>query len=156
MSPYTARFVQAPNADHAEWSALSARHEKVRQMYTVLLVEDDREARALYELSLNLSGYKILTADRASVAVLKALHFQPDVIVTDIVLPGADGCDLAIALKRLPETNQIPIVAVTGAALPATRAKIASVRFDRVLQKPCPPERVTEAVHALLAPHGSV
>lgn len=140
-----------PPASHPSSRAREEGRERLGRVHTVLLVEDDSGARGLFETSLSLGGYRILTADRASVAILKALHFQPDVVVTDIVLPGADGCDLAVALRKLPETDHIPIVAVTGAAVPSMRAKIASVRFDRVLQKPCAPEQVTEAVDALLS-----
>ena len=60
----------------------------------VLVVEDDREIRALMQASLSVEGFEVQTAVSISEASAMLRHSPPDVVVLDLGLPDGDGVDL--------------------------------------------------------------
>ena len=80
----------------------------------VLVIEDDRESRRLYADELQRAGYTVSEAHNGLQAVEKASELEPDVIVTDLGLPGIDGYELCRRLHRHERLGRIPMVAITG------------------------------------------
>jgi CheY-like chemotaxis protein len=80
----------------------------------VLVIEDDRESRRLYAEELLHAGYSVSEAHNGLQAIEKAAELEPDVIVTDLGLPGIDGYELCRRLHRDERLGRIPIVAITG------------------------------------------
>jgi CheY-like chemotaxis protein len=80
----------------------------------VLVIEDDRESRRLYAEELQHAGYSVSEAHNGLQAIEKAAELEPDVIVTDLGLPGIDGYELCRRLHRDERLGRIPIVAITG------------------------------------------
>ena len=78
-----------------------------------------------------------------------AVSEQPDVIVLDLRLPGVDGFPVSKKLRSSPSTDSIPIVVLTGDDAAFARAKTTS-EFTAVLMKPCPADRLLDAVHRAL------
>jgi two-component system cell cycle response regulator DivK len=116
----------------------------------ILLVEDDRDTRELYYEVLCNSGFRIAEAHNGHQALEKALTLLPQVVVTDLALPGLDGAELTARLKRDPRTCAIPVIAVTGHALESYVARAHRAGASCVLVKPClPATLVTEINHAL-------
>lgn len=79
-------------------------------MKTVLIVDDisfEVEAMAGYLVD---AGYQVISATNVDDALEKALHFQPDLVVTDLIMPRKSGYDLCQGLKAHPDTDQIPII----------------------------------------------
>lgn len=115
----------------------------------VLVVEDDRDTRELYETIFKLEGFSVDAVDGAS-AISHAADVQPDVIVTDVGLPGeCDGVLLASRVHALPYGADVPVIAVTG----RSRWEIAAdAEFCAVLQKPIlPSELIATTRRALTA-----
>lgn len=80
----------------------------------VLLVEDDRSVRRYLEVTLQRSGYKVLTAADGLEAMKLALSSAIDVVVTDAVMPNLNGQELARFLRGHPKLSHVPIVLLTG------------------------------------------
>ncbi len=80
----------------------------------VLIIEDDIAARRLYADMLSQAGFDVAEAHNGLQAVEKAQDLAPDVIVTDMGLPGIDGYELCRRLQRSERTARTPIVAITG------------------------------------------
>ena len=80
----------------------------------VLLVEDDRSVRRYLEVTLQRSGYHVLTAADGLEAMKLALSSPIDVVVTDAVMPNLSGHELARFLRGNPKLSRIPIVLLTG------------------------------------------
>jgi CheY-like chemotaxis protein len=80
----------------------------------VLVIEDDRESRRLYAEELQAAGFSVSEAHNGLQAAEKAAELVPDVIVTDLGLPGIDGYELCRRLHRDERLGRIPIVAITG------------------------------------------
>jgi CheY-like chemotaxis protein len=103
----------------------------------VLVIEDDRASRRLYADELQRAGFDVLEAHNGLQAAEKAAELMPDVIVTDLGLPGIDGYELCRRLHRDQKLGRIPIVAVTGRYF--SEADIARAKregFNTVLVKP--------------------
>ncbi|WP_414578907.1 response regulator [Anabaena sp. CCY 9402-a] len=77
---------------------------------TILIVEDSPSELELMSHYLQESGYNVIKASGAKEAIEKALLQKPDVIVTDVVMPGMSGFELCRSLKRNPITAKVPIV----------------------------------------------
>ena len=118
----------------------------------VLLVEDERDTREL--LSVALAGYGARVRAAASVnEALDALRAAvPDVLVSDIGMPGRDGYDLLDAVRSAdePRISTVPAIALTAYAKPEDRAQALSSGFQEHLTKPLEPVQLARAIRALV------
>ncbi|SDT95238.1 two-component system, cell cycle response regulator DivK [Verrucomicrobium sp. GAS474] len=91
---------------------------------TILIVENQDADAKLIRSVFERGGYTVLRARSAEEALALAVEKQPDVIVTDLDLPGMDGVTMTQMLHRKPETRTIPVIAVTAYPdyFPDTRA----------------------------------
>ena len=80
----------------------------------VLLVEDDRSVRRYLEVTLQRSGYRVVTAGDGLQAMKLALSNDIDVVVTDAMMPHLSGQELARFLRSNPRLSHVPIVLLTG------------------------------------------
>jgi two-component system cell cycle response regulator DivK len=118
---------------------------------SVLLVEDDQEGRRLYTEWLTEAGFRVEQAHNGLQALERAFGSQPDVVVTDLDIPGIDGFELTRRLKQDPRTCDIPVLAITGYA-PYASDPVRALRAgcDAVLPKPCSPDDLETAIRSLL------
>jgi signal transduction histidine kinase len=79
----------------------------------VLVVDDDAEARDVVARMLIREGYDVMESGNAEDALQKARQWGPDAITLDVLLPGADGWDVLVALKADPALRSTPVVLVT-------------------------------------------
>jgi CheY-like chemotaxis protein len=118
----------------------------------VLLVDQDDDNRAMYGQYMKAANWIVEEAVDGRDALAKALALRPELIVTEIRLPGIDGFELCKLLRRDFATRGIPIVVVTGDAYPRDLKLAINAGATSVLLKPCLPEAVlAEAVRLLEA-----
>lgn len=101
----------------------------------VLLVEDDRSVRRYLEVTLQRSGYQVLTAEDGLQAMKVALSAAIDVVVTDAIMPHLSGQQLAAFLRKNPKLSRVPIILLTGQENKAA-AITADGSIDAYLYKP--------------------
>lgn len=116
----------------------------------ILLVEDNPDNQAIYQLILEHHGFQVILADRGDEAVRIAREKLPDLILMDISLPVMDGLEATRILKADGVTGHIPIIALTAHALVADRKKALDVGCDGYLAKPIEPQRAVRAVLDML------
>jgi two-component system cell cycle sensor histidine kinase/response regulator CckA len=117
---------------------------------TVLVVEDEHTVRELARHVLELHGYRVLDAKDAfdALAVATAHPGRIDLLVTDIVMPGTSGPELAEQLKELrPELSVLFVSGYTSHAAVQGRTLVSGSDF---LQKPFTPADLARAVRAVL------
>jgi len=112
----------------------------------VLLVEDDRDTREMYSEYLSYSGMRVAEAPSAYRALERVREQRPDVVVTDLMMPGMDGLELSRRLRAEPPTRDVPIIAVSGN--PTERAREAGC--DVMLEKPCTPDHLLHVIEKVL------
>ncbi|MDP8964664.1 MAG: response regulator [Cyanobacteriota bacterium] len=79
-------------------------------MSKVLIVEDNPSQMELMVTYLRESGHTVIRLTNPKEALDKALEHKPDVIVTDVVMPGMSGFELCRRIKQHPATAKVPIV----------------------------------------------
>lgn len=122
---------------------------------SVLLVEDDRAGRQMYADWLTEAGFSVDQAHNGLQALERAFHSIPDIVVTDLNIPGIDGFELTRRLKHDPRTSRVPVVAVTGyAAFAADPARAQRAGCDAVLEKPCSPEDLESTIRTFITETG--
>jgi two-component system cell cycle response regulator DivK len=112
----------------------------------VLLAEDCDEIRELYAMVLALAGLAVETARDGREALEKAHALLPDVIVTDLNMPGLNGLEMTRRLKSAARTRGIPVVLCTSE--PA-EGHARAAGCDAFLQKPCSVDRLLHVVAAV-------
>jgi two-component system cell cycle response regulator DivK len=118
---------------------------------SVLLVEDDPEGRRLYAEWLTDAGFRVEQAHNGLQALDRAFGSRPDVVVTDLDIPGIDGFELTRRLKQDLRTCEIPVLAITGyAAFASDPVRALRAGCDAVLPKPCSPDDLETAIRSLL------
>ena len=113
----------------------------------VLVVEDHDDSREIWESVLRYSGALVMGANTARQGFQFYTMLRPDIVVTDLAMPGEDGIWLAEQLRARGE--RMPIIAVTGYA-PIFAERLPGATFTRVMQKPVDPWHLVEAVAALV------
>ena len=81
---------------------------------TILVIEDDDVMRELMQLSLARSGYEVTVAEDGVRGYDTALFLKPDLIVTDIQMPGADGIHVVRRVRDTPSLERTPILVTTA------------------------------------------
>ena len=117
----------------------------------LLVVDDEADTRELLCFILKQAGADVTAVGSVARAtdVLRDLH--PDVIISDIGMPGSDGYALIRTVRKLPGLAKVPAIALTAFAGTAPRALAEEAGFDLHLAKPVEPAVIVEAV-AKLAP----
>ena len=114
----------------------------------VLVVDDDPDTTDLFATALSACGADVVTTlgAREALSILNAR--PPDVVVTDIAMPGADGYWLVGEIRRLADVRvrALPVVAVTAFGREHSRARAEAAGFVDHLVKPVEPEALCVAV----------
>jgi CheY-like chemotaxis protein len=82
----------------------------------ILVVDDEPSITRLLKLNLEQTGdYEVATENVSRAALAAAEHFQPDLMLLDVMMPELDGGNLASQLQASPKLNGVPIVFLTAA-----------------------------------------
>ena len=105
-------------------------------MATVLVVEDNPTNMKLAITLLEAAGHSVLTATDAEAGLTLARIEKPNLILMDIQLPGIDGLEATVQLKRDEATRAIPVIALTALAMKGDEERIRAAGCDGYIAKP--------------------
>jgi PAS domain S-box-containing protein len=119
---------------------------------SVLVVDDDEDARNLLQFVLERSGAVVVTVSSAAEAVQALRERRPDALLADIEMPGEDGYSLMAKVRALPaeEGGAVPAAALTAYAGAQDRLRALQAGYQHHVAKPVSPADVTLAVVTLL------
>ncbi|MGI8656585.1 MAG: response regulator [Pyrinomonadaceae bacterium] len=80
----------------------------------ILVVEDDDVTRELMRMTLERKGYVVVTAEDGLRGYDAAVSVRPDLIITDVNMPAADGVHLVRRVRNTPDIAEIPVIVTTG------------------------------------------
>lgn len=106
-------------------------------MRTILVVDDEVDIAATLAEFLELNGYRAVVAHDGEEGLNKAIEAEPDLVITDLMMPRMDGDELVAALREHAATRNIPVVMMS-----ATR----HLFLAPFLRKPFQPEQLLQAV----------
>ena len=115
---------------------------------TILIVEDEPETLELVSMILRDSGADVLTASNAEAAMAALERKTPHVVVSDLNLPGADGCDL-VRMVRERFGKKVPAIALSASKSMGDAKRALEAGFDVHVAKPVSTEELIDAVRAL-------
>ena len=121
----------------------------VPQHPCVLLVEDDRSVRRYLEVTLQRSGYRVITAGDGLEAMKLALSNDIDIVVTDAIMPHLSGQELARFLRSNPKVSSLPIILLTGQENKEAAASAENL-IDAFLYKPVKANELKSCLAGLL------
>lgn len=107
----------------------------------VLLIEDNADVRA-YVRSILDEGYILLQAVDGSEGLRQARSFVPDLIISDVMMPGMNGYEVCRQLKRDEKTSHIPVILLTAKASVDSRIEGLETEADLYLSKPFVPREL--------------
>lgn len=121
----------------------------------ILLVEDDASLRSVLRRALERAGYRALEAadGRAALDVIRTEGEPVDMVVTDIVMPGMEGIELMISIRKTHPS--LPVIAMSGGGRSSAQSYLQIARSAgavRVLAKPFEIESLLETVREVAGP----
>jgi CheY-like chemotaxis protein len=117
----------------------------------VLVVDDDESTQELVATMLLMYGVSVRTAGRAAQALQILTEWRPDVLLTDIAMPGEDGYALMRRIRAMPTPlGAIPAVALTAYTDPQSVQSAFAAGFDAHLGKPLEPHVLADALAKVL------
>jgi CheY-like chemotaxis protein len=117
----------------------------------VLVVDDDPAIRTLCSVNLQAEGLHVLEATDGRRALARARREKPDLVLTDVKMPGLDGFQLAEALRRDKHTSQIPFIFLSGETTAASEARAYELGALAYVTKPFDPLALASLVAGVLA-----
>ncbi|MBD2249889.1 response regulator [Nostoc parmelioides] len=116
----------------------------------ILIVEDSPSELELMSRYLQESGYDVIKAAGAKEAIEKALLEKPDLIVTDVVMPGMSGFELCRSLKKHPITEKLPIVICSSKNQEIDRLWAMKQGADAYITKPYTRENLLRTIKSVV------
>ncbi|TWT30183.1 Autoinducer 2 sensor kinase/phosphatase LuxQ [Posidoniimonas corsicana] len=119
----------------------------------VLIVEDEIDSRALLQRILGQADARVAAAGSADEGMSLLRSTRPDVIISDIGMPGVDGYQFMRNVRELPESEggQTPAVALTALSRSEDRMQAMMAGYQSHIAKPVDPERLINTLHGLMA-----
>ncbi|PCI31601.1 MAG: two-component system response regulator [Elusimicrobia bacterium] len=118
----------------------------------ILVADDDAEIRSLVSDVLSDLGYLVVTVSDGAMLYRSVPSEKPDLILSDLDMPGLSGGTAQALLRTSPETKDIPIIFMTGQS-PERQARLVEFRPDtRILYKPLNLKELAIAVEEELNP----
>ncbi|MEW6179549.1 MAG: response regulator [Chloroflexota bacterium] len=112
----------------------------------ILYIEDNFDNRMLVRRLLEHEGFLVLEAENAHQALDLLKNQKPDLILMDINMPEIDGYTLTRQIKSSPETNHIPVIAITANVMRGDKERTLSAGCDGYIEKPIDIDSFTDQV----------
>jgi len=129
-----------------------AREDGLEAGLTILLVDDEDDAREALRRILQQNGIVVTTAASAREAYELVERLQPDILLSDIAMPGEDGLSLIRRVRMLPldRGGQVPAIALSAYAGAEDRRKALLSGFQLHIPKPVDPAHLLAAIAAMI------
>lgn len=116
----------------------------------IMLVEDEPDIQAIARLALEMvGGFKVEVCNSGREALQKAPEFIPDLILLDVMMPGMDGPNTLVALRKLTETATTPVIFMTAKVHPSEVTVYKDLGALDVIAKPFDPMQLATNIRTI-------
>lgn len=117
----------------------------------VLHVEDDADIRDITQMALSIEGdYDLLQCSSGEDALAKVEHFQPDLLLLDLMMPGMNGPQTLNQMRKIPSLINVPAIFMTARAQNSDIEKLLEQGAAAVICKPFDPISLGSQIKAVL------
>jgi two-component system cell cycle response regulator DivK len=113
------------------------------QLPLVLLVEDHQDTRQMYAEFLSIT-FDVMTAVDGSEALDLMRARRPELLITDLSLPGVDGYELVRLMRADSRLRTVPVICLSGYGGHVHEQRAKEAGCDRILEKPCMPDTLAD------------
>ncbi len=117
----------------------------------ILVVDDNPDLRAYVSSVLQRKGYQVSTAEQGAAGLESATAHRPDIIITDLMMPGVNGLEMIERIRKNPDIQGTPIILLTAKVDDETRLEGMEQGADAYLSKPFNDRELLAEVRNLLA-----
>ena len=120
------------------------------RLWRVIVVEDEDDSVRMVSKILSYHGIEVHVARNGRECIDLLTQMTPTLIVTDLAMPGMDGWQTLAAIRANPETEQIPVVAITAYHSANLAEEAENVGFDACFSKPLNPRSFVDTLAKLI------
>jgi CheY-like chemotaxis protein len=117
---------------------------------TIYFIDDSATMREVIKIAFRRENMNVVTCHDAGVALEEIARTKPDVVITDVIMPGKDGYDVCLSIKNDPELGKTPVILMSGVVNRAVAERAFAVKADELLRKPFQPQDLIARVKNLL------
>jgi DNA-binding response OmpR family regulator len=118
---------------------------------TVLVIDDDPVILDLLRVNFEIEGFDVVTATNGEEGLERAHAVQPDVVISDIMMPKRDGLQLLGDLKSDPETEDLPVILLSAKAQKSEVQEGLDLGADDYITKPFDPIKLIERLNGVVS-----
>ncbi|MCA0202296.1 MAG: response regulator [Proteobacteria bacterium] len=119
----------------------------------ILIVEDDRNSRDLFEYLLRGAGHFVVTAVNGADGLRAAKESVFDLVLCDLQMPVRDGYDFLKEIRAVPAFADVPVIAITAFSMLGARERVLAAGFSGYFSKPVEPETFLADIERFLPVH---
>ena len=117
----------------------------------LLLADDSITIQKVIQITFAHEDYELTITDNGDAALAKAQEIKPDLVMTDIYMPGKNGYELTAAIKQDPALQHVPVLLLAGSFEPFDEDKARSCKADAWIEKPFESQSLIDKVAELLS-----
>lgn len=119
---------------------------------TVYFIDDSATMREVIKIAFRRENINVVACHDADLALEEIARSKPDVVITDVIMPGKDGYEVCMHIKNQPELANTPVILMSGVVNRAVAERAFAVKADELLRKPFQPQDLITRVKNLLNP----
>jgi CheY-like chemotaxis protein len=117
---------------------------------TVYFIDDSATMREVIKIAFRRENIEVVACQDAETALAQMSQLRPDVVISDLIMPGKDGYEVCQAIKMNPATTGTPVVLMSGVVNKQVAEKAFQVKADELIRKPFQPGDLIGRVKQLL------
>ena len=118
----------------------------------ILIIEDNSTNLELVRYLLEHAGHATVAASDGSAGLAVLQTMRPDLIITDLRMPIADGYEVLRRIRMNPLHDNVPVVAITAFSMAGDHEAVLASGFSGYISKPIEPERFVSTIESFLPP----
>jgi CheY-like chemotaxis protein len=122
---------------------------------TVYFIDDSATMREVIKVAFRRENINVVACQDASSALSQIEQAEPDIVITDVIMPDKDGYEVCQFIKQHPKLGKTPVILMSGVVNKAVAEKAFAVRADELIRKPFQPQDLITRVKHLLHPSGA-
>ena len=119
---------------------------------TVYFIDDSATMREVIKVAFRRENINVVACQDATSALSAIEQAEPDIVITDVIMPDKDGYEVCQFIKQHPKLGRTPVILMSGVVNKAVAEKAFAVKADELIRKPFQPQDLITRVKHLLHP----